>query len=106
MEVCYQIGPQNERGNCLIDVVEKLMEEPIFDELRTKQALATRRAVVNEAVPRLLYALATSKHTAGARASHFASLQRRFLRFPLSASRRYVRSVEGLVTTFGGPITA
>ena len=37
MAALYQIGPESIRDECLTSLVENFMEEPFFDELRTKE---------------------------------------------------------------------
>ena len=37
MVTLYQIGPENIRDECLTSLVENYLEEPFFDELRTKE---------------------------------------------------------------------
>jgi nardilysin len=38
-EVYYQLGPYNDRSVVLLDLLEAVLEEPFFDQLRTKQQL-------------------------------------------------------------------
>ena len=108
VEVYYQIGPQNERGNCLIDVVEKLMEEPIFDELRTKQGLGydvSCGSRLTRQCPGFCMRLATSKHTAERACESFREFAETFFVDFLSAlpEDTYRSSVEGLVSDLREP---
>jgi len=39
LEIYYQTGPQSTRDNAVLDLLAQIVQEPCFDELRTKQQL-------------------------------------------------------------------
>ena len=103
LEVYYQIGEKTILNTCFVDIVETLMEEPCFDELRTKKGLGydvscgTR---LTRGCVGYVLRLSTSKHTADHAescvsefvTSSFLSLLKRF------DEEKFRSSVRGLIS--------